>query len=681
MRAMAGVFLMGAALVIALLLVALGDAGMVSAQVLVDYDTDDDRLIEIRYLEQLDAVRWDLDGDGDADAAYAEPAYRAAFPNAAGDMGCGGVCEGYELAGNLDFSSGGSYASGAVSRDWTSGEGWLPINGERGGFDAIFEGNGYAIANLYINRRESRREGRIGEGGVSVGLFGFTGREFAHIRRVGLVSVDIRGSDKVGGLVGHNEGTISDSHVSGIVQGDKDVGGLVGHHFGVVTNSHTSGEVAGSTNVGGLMGTVSGRSPVSRSFSNAYVTGIDLAGGLAGVNYGGPIVHCYATGKVKGRQDIGGLVGRNWGGVAAAYATGNVFGVNSTGGLIGANEGALIASFAVGRIRGKYIAGGLVGVNGGDIFTSYSTSRTSGERAVGGLIGSNDGSVFESYWDTEKTRTSVGVGSQSGRARGATGRKTKQLRSPTDYTGIYENWNADFDNADGDRDKGTGGEDFWDFGTARDYPLLKADFDGDGVATWWEFGRQYGNRRFPTPTPTATAMATFTPTVTAMPTNTPTATNTPTPTNTAAPTATFMPTHTATITPTSTHTATPTLTPTLTPTNTAAPTPAFTPVPTPPPTFMPVPTPANTATPVVVVIVVTATPSSTQTPTQAPTQAPVIIVVTATPMPDTAPSGGCNTATHLPIGAGVANLALLVGPVGVIWGVRYGRRRCSHYMS
>ena len=35
-----------------------------SAQSPVDYDADDDGLIEIEWLEQLDAVRWDLGGDG-----------------------------------------------------------------------------------------------------------------------------------------------------------------------------------------------------------------------------------------------------------------------------------------------------------------------------------------------------------------------------------------------------------------------------------------------------------------------------------------------------------------------------------------------------------------------------------------------------------------------------------------
>ena len=38
------------------------------AQATVDYDYDDDNLIEISTLAQLNAMRWDLDGDGAADA-------------------------------------------------------------------------------------------------------------------------------------------------------------------------------------------------------------------------------------------------------------------------------------------------------------------------------------------------------------------------------------------------------------------------------------------------------------------------------------------------------------------------------------------------------------------------------------------------------------------------------------
>ena len=48
----------------ALVLGAMAGLDSVGAQGAVDYDADDDGLIEIEWLEQLDAVRWDLDGGG-----------------------------------------------------------------------------------------------------------------------------------------------------------------------------------------------------------------------------------------------------------------------------------------------------------------------------------------------------------------------------------------------------------------------------------------------------------------------------------------------------------------------------------------------------------------------------------------------------------------------------------------
>ncbi|MDE2687059.1 MAG: hypothetical protein OXI16_06105 [Chloroflexota bacterium] len=53
-----------ATLTVALLFSAMAGMNGVSAQSAVDYDADDDGLIEIEWLEQLDAVRWDLDGNG-----------------------------------------------------------------------------------------------------------------------------------------------------------------------------------------------------------------------------------------------------------------------------------------------------------------------------------------------------------------------------------------------------------------------------------------------------------------------------------------------------------------------------------------------------------------------------------------------------------------------------------------
>lgn len=198
----------------------LGGANAAYAQSPIDYDRDNDGLIEIAYLEQLNAIRWDLNVDGKADeradgANYTDD-YIAAFPNSVDHMGCPYVkCAGYELTRNLDFNNASSYASKVVNRDWISSNGWLPIGSEDelsevdGGFEIMLDGNGYTISNLYINRVGDADTG-------SSGLFGYIG-EYSNIRRIGLISVNITGGDQVGGLIGvsEEEAQISDSYTTG----------------------------------------------------------------------------------------------------------------------------------------------------------------------------------------------------------------------------------------------------------------------------------------------------------------------------------------------------------------------------------------------------------------------------------------------------------------------------------
>ena len=82
-------------------------------QLFGDYDLDGDGLIEIRDLAQLDAVRHDLDGDGNPAAGAPTTAYNAAFSERittpAALMGCpSGTCAGYELLADLDFDTDGT---------------------------------------------------------------------------------------------------------------------------------------------------------------------------------------------------------------------------------------------------------------------------------------------------------------------------------------------------------------------------------------------------------------------------------------------------------------------------------------------------------------------------------------------------------------------------------------------
>ena len=386
-----------------------------------DYDADDNGLIAISSLLQLDAIRYDLDGDGTSSHA----GYAAAFPAAMPGMGCPDAgCTGYELTVNLDFDTNGDGQINADDSYWNDGAGWQPIGGDHlNTFHTIFDGNGYTIANLYINRR----------GADIIGLFGVANPD-SDIRNIGLPSVSVLGNYYVGGLVGVNYGAIGNAHTDGVISGSKhNVGGLVGRNGGSIANSYASA---------------------------AVFAGGDEVGGLVGSN-GGAISASYATGGVTATNayiSVGGLVGENDGAIAGSYAAGNVNGgLYSTGGLAGDNQGSIAASYATGSVSGYSNVGGLAGKNNTNakIKESYAIGRVTGAGSrVGGLIGSvvshEYGAVADSYWNIETSGHTHGNS-------GSIGKTTAELQAPTENAGIYANWSPDY----------------WDFGTDSQYPVLK----------------------------------------------------------------------------------------------------------------------------------------------------------------------------------------------------------------
>ena len=282
-------------------------AGVAAQQATNDYDSDDNGLIEVGNLAQLNAIRWDLDGDG----AATNTGYATAFPNPAAGMGCPNTgCTGYELTAALDFDTDDDGEADAGDDYWNGGNGWLPIADDvNAPFNAVFDGNrlhGHTISNLYINR----------PGTTGLGLFGYVGSS-ATIRNVRLLEVKLTGHNDAGGLVGSNDGgTISNINVSGTISGGHQVGGLAGinQSGGSIEDSQASGTVLGYRNAGGLVG--ANYDTISDSHATAAVTSefpstIEQAGGLAGLNQGGTISNSYATGAVEGHRDIGGLVGKN----------------------------------------------------------------------------------------------------------------------------------------------------------------------------------------------------------------------------------------------------------------------------------------------------------------------------------------------------------------------------------
>ncbi|ASC93488.1 beta strand repeat-containing protein [Sulfurospirillum diekertiae] len=179
----------------------------------------------------------------------------------------------YALGANID-------ASGTP---WNSGAGFVPIGDDTNQFTGTLDGKGYTIDNLMINRLYTD----------NVGLFGVIGPS-STIKNIGLSDVTITGSNKVGGLVGYNNGgTIANVYATGSVHGNLNtVGGLVGYNSsGTLSNVYAIVNVHGNNTVGGLVGSNKG------TITNAYAAG--------GVNGSGTL--------------IGGLIGYNFGTISNSY--------------------------------------------------------------------------------------------------------------------------------------------------------------------------------------------------------------------------------------------------------------------------------------------------------------------------------------------------------------------------
>ncbi len=235
--------------------------------VTVDYDADDDGLIAVAKLAQLNAIRWDLDGDGTS----TEAGYALAFHDAATGMGCPATgCTGYELTQDLDVDTDGSGAADAGDAYWNGGAGWAPLGDHTTDFNTTFEGNGHMIANLFIARGTMDY----------VGLFGETGTSGV-VRHVGLRDADVTGRYYVGGLVGWNDGTVRGSFVDGQVTArSSDGGGLVGFNNARIVASYAMATVDGGGDSGGLAGSNGQYARILASYAGGTVTGSSRVGGL-----------------------------------------------------------------------------------------------------------------------------------------------------------------------------------------------------------------------------------------------------------------------------------------------------------------------------------------------------------------------------------------------------------------
>ncbi len=226
----------------------------------------------------------------------------------------------YQQTDNIDASS--------TSR-WYDGKGFIPIGNPDSPFTGTYNGSGFEISNLAINRPDS----------IHVGLFGASlSASFVGIK---LSNLHVSGRTTTGGLVGN------------MIQGSVD-------------HCSTSGFVTARSVVGGLIGFVSGSS-ISNSYNVASIQGIcvfgmpetaTMIGGLVGLVDTGAITKCFNLGTVSGLIEVGGMIGKLYpGSVSDSYSIADLYALSGTassfGGFIGMQANSTIENcYSVGHLHG-----------------------------------------------------------------------------------------------------------------------------------------------------------------------------------------------------------------------------------------------------------------------------------------------------------------------------------------
>ena len=204
-------------------------------------------------------------------------------------------------------------------------KGWQPIgrDGSSESFNGSFDGGGYKISGLRINRPDEN----------FVGLFGKSG-EGSIIKYVRLVlsSEGVIGCDSVGGLMGCSFSIIEGCSVEGgPLTGMRLIGKLVGENQKTVTLCYTTGELVTSNSTdtttgdeingaGGLIGRVGRKNEgdkklVANCFSMCDVKSENsvCAGGLVGwCGDSSEIYNCYAGGNITSTWTTEGEMKGHW---------------------------------------------------------------------------------------------------------------------------------------------------------------------------------------------------------------------------------------------------------------------------------------------------------------------------------------------------------------------------------
>ena len=221
--------------------------------------------------------------------------------------------------GDKDVPRDGTYVLGA-DIDMAGVEGYVPMaKNKENGFIGVFDGQNHVIKNFTISRK----------GKKYVALFGYCGNEdqLGVIKNLGLVNLDVTGTQNVAGLVGVSYGTITNCFVIGKIRDDAGsnagtVGGIVGKNkegegalIGIVKDCYAVVNIEGRFNLGGIAGQEDGGGIIENCYAAGTVTAFDAngaTGGLVGAFNAGQIVRNSAAmnAKIVGKKDTDKIAGQ-----------------------------------------------------------------------------------------------------------------------------------------------------------------------------------------------------------------------------------------------------------------------------------------------------------------------------------------------------------------------------------
>lgn len=250
-----------------------------------------------------------------------------------------------------------------------------------------------------------------------------------------------------GGIVGTNEGSISNAYNESIIHGSKNIGGIAGSNAMAKPND-PSGQIAtlenianaveiigdaGSQNVGGLVGKQD-HATTNQGRNTGAITGCTNVGGMVGYNTAGSYLNNLENSPqatITGIKNVGGIAGFNEGVISAddqlnLLNSGKIYGWENVGGIAGKNSGSIdnvnsnINLYVLDEATRKALMGstviaanaqffgGVTGENVGIITNATNRARVDAAQAsyVGGIVGKNTS-------DGEKVGQLLGMGNSN----------------------------------------------------------------------------------------------------------------------------------------------------------------------------------------------------------------------------------------------------------------------------